>query len=146
MSLVYEGRVYKLKYTGKQRICWSESKHILVIATDSTIRMLASMQTRRNAADLVDVTHSRQEPTTATYARKSSGALSDDRKGEQQLVVAPPGCGNATKTPSAWRAKRRTERTKLRSVGDSPNQISKQIARDDRMVLLGVHAGYPPCR
>ncbi|KRZ49047.1 hypothetical protein T02_4109 [Trichinella nativa] len=69
-----------------------------------------------------------------------------DLVGEQQLVVAPPGCGNATKTPSAWRAKRRTEGTKLRSVGDSPNQISKQIARDDRMVLLGVHAGHPPCR
>ncbi|KRX67745.1 hypothetical protein T09_2153 [Trichinella sp. T9] len=140
--------------TGMDQLAACESKHILVIATGSNIRLLATMRTRRNAADLVSVTYSRQEctralfvgQTTATCARNSSGALSDDRMGEQQLVVAPPGCGNATKTPSAWRAKRRTEGTKLRSVGDSPNQISKQIARDDRMVLLGVHAGHPPCR
>ncbi|XP_003377458.1 30S ribosomal protein S8e [Trichinella spiralis] len=104
------------------------------------------MRTQRNAADVVGVTHSRQAQTTATCARNSSGALSDDHKGEQQLVVAPPGGGDATKTPSAWRAKRRTKRTKLQSVGGSPNQISKQIARDDRMVLLAVHAGHPPCR
>ncbi|KRY22645.1 hypothetical protein T12_8146 [Trichinella patagoniensis] len=45
MSLVYEGRVYKLKYTGKRRKCWGESKHILVIATGSNIRLLATMQT-----------------------------------------------------------------------------------------------------
>ncbi|KRX32590.1 hypothetical protein T05_9741 [Trichinella murrelli] len=42
MSLVYEGRVYKLKYTGKRR---NESKHILVIATGSNIRLLAAMRT-----------------------------------------------------------------------------------------------------
>ncbi|KRY04483.1 hypothetical protein T12_9567, partial [Trichinella patagoniensis] len=45
MSLVYEGRVYKLKYTGKRRKCWGESKHILVIATGSNIRLLAAMRT-----------------------------------------------------------------------------------------------------
>ncbi|KRX30837.1 hypothetical protein T06_7119 [Trichinella sp. T6] len=26
MSLVYEGRVYKLKYTGKRRKCWGIKK------------------------------------------------------------------------------------------------------------------------
>ncbi|KRX13868.1 hypothetical protein T07_13674 [Trichinella nelsoni] len=28
-----------------------------------------------------------------------------DHKGEQQLMVAPPGGGDAIKTPSAWRAR-----------------------------------------
>ncbi|KRY45727.1 hypothetical protein T03_14939 [Trichinella britovi] len=143
MSLVYEGRVYKLKYTGKQRKCWRCSKRDL---------LSAGVHKSSQGKDTLDhclKDHQVGNLVTHVWVRAGpcgAGALSDDRKGEQQLVVAPPGCGNATKTPSAWRAKRRTERTKLRSVGDSPNQISKQIARDDRMVLLGVHAGHPPCR
>ncbi|KRX70294.1 hypothetical protein T06_7113 [Trichinella sp. T6] len=59
--------------TGMDQLAACESKHILVIATGSNIRMLATVRTRRNAADLVSVTYSRQECTRAGGTERSVG-------------------------------------------------------------------------